>query len=327
MKTNKKKLIILLPFLAMSLASCTDTDELYRGDQYIGGGESFADNRYNVWYSPLQDDLGLVTDFDVPSSKRFSGSGDDSNPSGYGLNGYGDLANKHPEAIQYTDSNGYTAPLPWLYNGMDKMPSGVGQWTDNTPLVGEVYGQTKKMSLIDSTFSKGILSKLYNGQIRCDGWNSYAYLQLDQHGYGALFPKELNTADYFAMVIRGGSNTDASVGGRLSSFDLQVNFYKFPYSSQKYDKYTFNLSSVILETNISAENTSLVGFYFKDFDFDPKGIVGMSVNYSIKDDSEAKGYVNGVLESVTTSSDMDQPADYYLCLMLYEVFFPDSSWN
>jgi len=327
MKKSKKILLILVPFFAMSLVSCADTDELYRGDQYIGGGDSFADNRYNVWSSPLIDDAGFLTTYDVTADKRFSGSGDDAHPSGYGMNGYGDLVSKHPEAVEYPSDDGTSSPLQWLYNGMDKEPSGIGQWVDNTPLVGKVYGQTKKMSLIDSSFSKGILSKLYNGQIRCDAWSSYAYLQLDQHGYGALFPKELSQADYFAMVVRGGSNTEGTIGGRLSTFDIQVSFYKFPYATQKYDKYTFNLSQIKLETNVSAENTSLVGFYFDDFDFDPEGIVGMSITYSINDDSDAKAYIDGVLQPVITSSDMDTASDYYLCLMLYEVFFPDSTWN
>ena len=33
---NKKMLWIALPFFALSVASCADTDELYRGDRYIG---------------------------------------------------------------------------------------------------------------------------------------------------------------------------------------------------------------------------------------------------------------------------------------------------
>ena len=51
MTKNKKILWIALPFLALSLASCADTDELYKGDQYVGGGDSFLSNRYHEWNS------------------------------------------------------------------------------------------------------------------------------------------------------------------------------------------------------------------------------------------------------------------------------------
>jgi hypothetical protein len=112
--------------------------------------------------------------------------------------------------------------LPWLYNGSDIANFGLtnaGELADNSLYEQHQFTQNKKLSLIDSSFSKGILSKLYNGQMRCDAWNSYAYLELDETGYGAYFPKELTSSKYFAMVVRGGSNTPDGTG-RLSELSI-----------------------------------------------------------------------------------------------------------
>jgi hypothetical protein len=201
MKTNKW-MLVALPLVAMALTSCADTDELYRGDKYIGS--DFINNHYNDWDSNLKAVTEAKGSYTVDASKRFEGSGDKTNPSLSGQNGCKDLADKHSEAVTV---NG--VQLPWLYNGLDIANFGLanaGELADNSLYEQHQFTQNKKLSLIDSSFSYGILSKLYNGQIRCDAWNSYAYLELDETGYGAMFPKELtsvpNTLGWWFGVAR-----------------------------------------------------------------------------------------------------------------------------
>jgi hypothetical protein len=319
---NKKMLWIAVPFFALSVASCADTDELYRGDRYIGN--DFMNNHYSIFDDSLKAVTTAKASYQVPKDKRFEGSGKTDNPSGSGMAGHAQFVEKHA-----ADATVNGEVLPWLYNGSDIANFGLtnaGELADNSLYEQHQFTQNKKLSLIDSSFSKGILSKLYNGQMRCDAWNSYAYLELDETGYGAYFPKELTSSKYFAMVVRGGSNTPDGTG-RLSSFDIIVNFYKHPYG-EAIQKYAFTMPGVTLETNISAEYTILLGFYWSDIDpaFDPKGIVGMSVTYSIPTDGDFIGDATARAQ-YPTYSNMEETHDYYLALMLYEIMFPDSTWS
>ncbi len=330
---NKKSLGLFL-LLSFSLASCADTSELYGGDAYIS--TNFIANRYSTWPSQLKNasikETKTLLNFNEDETTDgcyFAGS----DISGSLCHGYGQLKARHPEAVTVDGSkNGqqlyWTIPSGGkvLSNGTtavagtDIMDGGVGEWVDQSPLVGVLYGQTKKMNLINSSFSRGYLSKLYNGQIQCDAWSSYSLVELDQSGYGTIFPAELHSASYFAFSCRGGSDTP-EYSGRLSLFNINVTFYK--YESTGYVGTTFALDEVPLETNISAEHTSLVGFYFKEVGYDPSGVVGMSVTFSLKDDHVQIGGK----EIYPTANFDDANATYHTALMMLEVFFPDSEWN
>ena len=326
---NKKSLclLLLLPFF---LASCADTSELYPGDAYIGN--DFRNNHYSVWEDKLKNasiketkTLTNVKDDGATNGCYFAGS----DVKGTTCYGYNQLKARHPEAVTKDGRELYwTIPSggltlsdgTFITNGSDIMPGGVGEWVDQSPLVGVLYGQSKKMSLINSAFSRGYLSKLYNGQIQCDAWSSYSLVELDQSGYGAFFPAELHSASYFAFSARGGSSSPEGTG-RLSRFNINVTFYKL--ETQGYVGTTFALDSVPLETNISAEHTSLVGFYFNEVGYDPSGVIGMSVTYTLKEDKFTLGG-----ETFTPSSDFsDTESKYHTALMMLEVFFPDSEWN
>jgi hypothetical protein len=331
MTKNKKILWIALPFLALSLASCADTDELYKGDQYVGGGDSFLSNRYHEWNSNYTNvSSANTTVHTMDGAQVFSGYNDlyghTANPGG---NSYQVLGSStyHPEAIKEGDTT-----LTYLTQaGTDKADWGApGTWVDNSSLYGSVYVQSKKMNRLDDGFSHGIVSRLYDGQVQCDHWNSYAYLQLDKHGASFTFPKELTKAEYFGMVVRGGSNTylikDASDEARKSKLAIEVSFYKHPYTTGNYLRDSFLFPAMDLITNSSFDE-NFIGFYFSDFNYNPSGVVGMSITYTTLDDSGAKSMVDGQYTSVTTSDDMETSSEYYLCMLLYELYLPDSTWS
>lgn len=314
---NKKRLICLaLPLVAISLASCADTDELYPYNLYVGGEGSFERNRYDIWDSELlADDLETASSKEVASDKRFAAGGDDPfyKHSGYGMDDFKRLSTE--KGRSKTDYYNGDTELEWLYGGdfgTDIVDNGIGVWADQSAVIPYVYTQNKKMSLINSSFGNGILSKLYNGQIRCNGWSDFAYIQLDQKGYGTMFPLTLTKADYFAFVARGGSN--GGDNARDTVFDITVSFYK--YEAKALKEYDFTLSGLTLRTNYGAEYTALYGFYFEDVGFDPSGVVGMSMTYSLP--SPLTNESSNMDDGVTTN--------FYTCLILYEVLFPDSTW-
>ena len=153
---NKKRLLLILPLLL--LVSCADTDELYDGDAYAT--QSLLENRYSRW------DDGLVEPEEsraLPHAPNgfFYGSGDSSSPSRcYGL---AEGKAWHPDFFRENGKELFWTEQGDTAYGNDTAGGNVGQWVDNSSLVGTVYGQTKKMSRYSKAFSSGYLSKLYNG--------------------------------------------------------------------------------------------------------------------------------------------------------------------
>lgn len=305
---NKK--LFMLGTLILSLFSCADSNELYDGDAYVS--PIFINNRYNHYDEGLKEAKvnplsRLELTNGVNKNQYFAGSGSYSKPSD--CNGFNQAYSKHPE--DFLNSKG--EKLLWEPDIID---SGVGVWADQSSLYDVAYGQTKKLARVSSSFRNGYLSKLYNGQVRCNAWSSYSLVELDESGYGTRFPLELASGKYFAFSARGGSDTADSNKGRITTFDINVTFYKLD-KKNNYTSYIFSLKEVKLQTNYSAEYTSLVGFYFDDVDFDPKGVVGMSIDYKLVNDDT----------TFVTTSNFDEESPNYVGIMLLEVFFPDSTWN
>ena len=69
-----------------------------------------------------------------------------------------------------------------------------------------------------------------------------------------------------------------------------------------------------LSCNNGSSNTSLIGFTFADAGIDPKGIVGMSINWELVEDPAG-------------ASDVFSEQGYHDGICVYEVLFPDSTWN
>lgn len=326
-----KKPLLLLPLLALSLTACVDTAETYEHAEFTTG--DFISNRYSHWDKGLKEAVPATASYNLKNERNgyFSGvataNREDrfSNPkSNFGL---GQAKEWHPDYFRHNGKE-----LLWTIDGDSYASAGipmndiaannVGEWADNSSLVGTVYGQTKKMSLINDKFSRGVLSKLYNGQIKCDGWGFYSLVLLDQSGYGTIFPATMQKGSYFAFSARGGS--DASTGGRVVNFDITVTFYK---KDAKHDLFatSFFLDDVTLETDAGAEYPSLTGFDFNELGYDPTGIMGMSMTYSIDNSPDLETGQTYTPEAA--SSDFTDGADSHVGLCLLEVFFPDSSWE
>ena len=163
---NKKINKLLALFGVLALSSCADTSELYPGNAYIGG--DFMNNHYAIWSDGLKE-ARIESSVTIENEQHgyFNGKAAKSDPAVpsdfYGL---GQAAAWHPE--DFTNENGQVYNWdPDILNN-----AGIGEWEDQSALVGIAYGQTKKLSLINPAFSRGYLSKLYNGQVRCNAWSS-----------------------------------------------------------------------------------------------------------------------------------------------------------
>ena len=312
-----KRLHLPILLCALTLASCTDTSQLYNPSDYLSG--TFVEHCYNVWEGSTKTGHSSIVHskmlFQLPFEKDsqakgfFAGSGRTGQEYLNVCYGYGQAFTYHPD--YFLNDEGKT--LYWGKEGIsDIVPGEIGGWADNSSLYNLIYSQNKRLDRRYEEFSRGFLSKLYNGQIKCNGWSYYAMAVLSPEGYGTMFPYELVSSDYFAMAVLMGTDDERSA--RVAIADFDITFYKYSDDGTSLLGYQVLLSEVNLSCNNGSSNTSLVGFTFADAGIDPKGIVGMSMNWNLVYDP-------------TNPSDDFTKEGYHDGICLYEVFFPDSTWN
>lgn len=309
---NKKSSLLLLPLIALSLCSCVDTEELYIGNAYVSG--EFTNNAYTIYHPKIEEAKNrIVYDKVIQNEEHgfFNGSGDFSSPSACA--GFAQAKQWHDKDGWFQNNDG--TPLYWGNEPgkSDVTSHSVGTWSDPSPLYGVIYSQTKKLTRFYPNFARGYLSKLYNGQIKCDSWSYYAMVLTKPEGYGQLFPYELFRADYFAFSLRGASDSPGGTA-RVATYDINVTFYKYG-NGNVVEGHRITMKDVSLNVNGGSNNTALVGFTFADVGYNPLGTIGMSVDWTLVNDP------------LGASSDFSASEGYHIGLCLYEILFPDSEWN
>ncbi len=316
---NKKRLP-LLGLTLFALCSCVDTDKLYPAGAYISG--TFVEHVYDVWEGKTKQahQNHIVSEITLEHQKDggyFCGNGNaygsGSKEDAYKCYGYGEAKSWHPEWFR----NKNNEDLIWGFNPSsaesDIINAGPGKWADQSSLYDSVYSQNKRLDRFYENFSRGYTSKLYNGQIKCNGWSYYAMMVLSKEGFGTMFPYELVNAEYFASVMLVGTDAEGADRARPVTVDLEYTFYKYG-SSGELEGQKVHLNEVTLSCNSGAARTSLVGFTFKDAGIDPRAIVGLSITFDLVKD-----------ECVEASDDF-KTEGFHDGICLYEVLFPDSTW-
>lgn len=311
-----KKLLCLLPFVALTLASCEDTDQTYTKDQFLGG--TYESHVYDVWErktrESYRDNIAKTVTLQNEPSGFFCGNGDYS--FGSTCWGYSQAKEWHPDWFK-TDGG---ATLKWGYSSditeTDIVyPEKPGDWIDNSSLYDIIYSQNKRLDRFYPEFSKGYLSKLYNGQIKCNGWSYYAMAVLSNQGYGTMFPHQLKSAEYFAASLLVSTGNEEKRDRKVEC-DIHFTFYEYDDQGVLIG-IKVTLESVALSCNAGAAKTSLVGFRFADASINPNGIVGMSVTWDLIHDS---GYALDEISNDFSDSKIHDG------LSIYEVLLPDSVW-
>ena len=206
----------------------------------------------------------------------------------------------------------------------------------------EEYGASYRMSDIDDSFKYGYQSKLFDGQMVCgaqDGHIQYAYqlgrVQVDQKGFSVRFDKESSGLHYFAMQFK--ATTDNTVDCYpIGSSEIS------PVSDPNHDDLLFHNSTIKLNTTLYTKKGNKIiahpfvsmvnifatdsyhhgtndGHYYLFYAFDLSTyqlsrLVGVSISYTIVDDP-----------LISYNEEKGIHLDY--ALMLYEMFFPYTTWN
>lgn len=308
----KLRNLTYLNLFLLILTSCNKTNELYPGDAYDTG---VFDNNYYTEHNHV--DQLTIKNTNIFNASYNPTSADNkvfiSNP----LSRNDNIAGLKGEDQCYDSKNYGHKTL---------------NWRDNTPEIdnaenenGYGYGPTYNLSSISNDFKYGFLSRLYDGRVRCSGHFAKSRVQLTSSGFSTFFPKELNSATYFAMSLVGKTSFEGATN--TSIIDFSLSFYR-PLENQEYEKIIFNINDVVVPYNTGGE-ASLLLFYFEDvigenYSEYINGITAMSLSYTLKNITIGDKYIE---QYGVPSVDKDDGAKSHLAVMLYEVLFPKSIWR
>lgn len=185
------------------------------------------------------------------------------------------------------------------------------------------FGQSFCLGNVDESFKDtGILSKLFDGRVRCDGKNQTKLrVQLAKNGFAMYFPKILVECEEIAFACRGATTCEnplelGPAPGVGLAFNFELSFYIHIENSEQYDKLTYNLVNIPVQCD-NHGNTNLVSFKI------PKLALENCVAMSFKWDSNDSRLATYNLADV---SEDPQKEKNHLALMLYEFFLLNSKW-
>ena len=287
------KLLLIAPSLI--LTSCGyGLKEIYNGVPYNG---SFFDNYYSVWndsINPYKTDKNKITslkderELDLNGDKVFTSTNDTNF----------DANEVHADEYVYycdlADPEG---------DDVGKLP----------------YGPAVKLANYDDSFRYGVIGKLFDGQMFCNGYYANARVQVKPgrgNGFGTLFSKECNNATYMMMNFKCSVVTDSSqdLPSGQSEIKLIVSLIYKNESGYTYVPVTYTLSNVPTNSGDAANSNSrfnkyvCFGFSLEHFEYDR--LIGFSFEYE------------KISDSYTAITDPK-----YHAVMLYEVSFPHTTWH
>ena len=181
------------------------------------------------------------------------------------------------------------------------------------------YGQTFKLSNVEPSFRYGYVSKLFNGQMFCNGNYELARVQIDEGGFGAKFKKEIKEYKYLALNFkasldyrRDGKSTN--IPSHNSKIKLIINFF-CKTDNNFYHRVPVSYEISDIPTN-TPESIGYSNYIFFGFDLSTiekiDRCAGISIEYELIEDE----YINA------------HPEDNWKhCLLLYELFLPGSTWH
>lgn len=317
----KQKKWIAFGLLALSLVSCAKTSEVYPAGEYEGSlfEENFYLGRHDFAGKTCTEKASKTIEsdsyFNGDNAEDFGSYSTNVTFDGNPLSRQG-VKSMYPEVLN-TMINGQSTALTtdvfrdWRY-------ADVGR---DGEFVGSSFGRTKCLATSDASFKNGFLSKLYDGQLYCHGDHMRALVQFDQNGYDTLFPKSMVSGDYFLISLRGGSNYLNLSGdpvSRLTEFDAHFKFYFVEKDGFTYD--TVHAKDVVVRTDSGGEGVTWLGFKFSAIGLEATaGIIGFSFAF----DNFRDPAIDISKESCNRSVD----SSFYWGAMVYEVMFPDSSWE
>ena len=292
MKRSLFKLLLIAPSLAIT-ACGYGLKEIYNGVPYTSG--DFMKNYYSIW----NDKINPYKDNNKITDKREEMALTDENI----------IFTSTKDATFETLEPNYEEYV-YYYDIYEPEGDAVGK---------KPYGPAVKLSYYDDSFRYGVIGKLFDGQLFCNGYYANARVQVKPgrgNGFGALFSKECNDATYMMMNFKCSlvTATNQNLGGGTSDIKLIISLIYKNESGYTYVPVTYSLEGVPTNSgdafNSSNRFNAYVCFGFSLEKIGADRLIGFSFEYEKIDDS---------FISITEEK--------YHAVMLYEVSFPHTTWH
>ena len=291
---NSKCIFYLLPLIACISSCGYDLKEVYRQDAY--NSPVFEENYYTNYDSKINPDNenNAIRDVflqEIDDSFSVSTTYEEAKANG--------IDEDMSKDIEYTASDGTTK----VYHGLDY----IYDFDEKKD-----YGPNKRMNKVDSIFSYGYLSKLYDGQMFCNGYYQLARVQINERGFGVLYEKEMTSCDYIGISFKASvdyTNPEIHVPSHTCKFRFYISFYKRDGSKFDVVKTYFDFENVLTNHGEPANREHYLFYAFKLDQLNLERIAGYSLSYDLIEDEYTTNY--GLQHS----------------LMIYEVLLPNSTWR
>lgn len=269
-KLMKNKFLLLSIGLISILSACAVTSEnTYKRTDY--NDPIFANNYYKIKDEKIINNIGISNTFELDKNSNSV------------FTSYNELKELGSEFDKEVANDEVTYDSIAHFNGLT------------------TYGTSKCLGSIDDSFNHGMLSKLTDGLLFCDGKTFQGVrVQIDQEGYVQSYEKTCLYADYFALSFKPASDYTNPLYNNNAFYDirLKIKFYVEDGDKLKENIYTYELD------DLQRDKYLLFGFALKKEMV--QNLKGLGISYDLLNSNEDASIDN--------------------CLLLYETLFVNSIW-
>ncbi len=180
------------------------------------------------------------------------------------------------------------------------------------------YGQTIRMANYDSSFRYGVISKLFDGQLFCNGYYERSRVQVEptnhgkEKGFGVLFSKENKDAKYFMMNFKCslvGKDGSILPSHLKSDLEITISFILKNDKGYTYSPVTYTVDNAPTNSGDSNRTENYICFGFSLSNINTERLIGFTIQY----------------EKIADNYTGDKETQH--AMMLYEVSFPKTTWH
>ena len=296
MTRSKFKLLLIAPTLVLT-ACGYGLKEVYEGIPY--NSTNFFENYYNVWDKKINP---YESNNKITETKEMHEINDQDSV----FTSIHDLAFRDCDDDWGVYSYTYDKELP----------------IDGT----KAYGPTVALSNYDNSFKYGVASKMFDGQMFCNGDYANARTQVqsindgENKGFGVLFSKECNDASYFMMNFKCSVilEDNQNLKSGTSNLKINVSFILKNNIGYTYVPTTYVVNNVPTNSGdqhfippFSERESMYTCFGFSVANLNLNRLVGFTIQYEKLSDTVSPSYSE----------------QSYHAMMLYEVSFPHTTWH
>ena len=313
MKKTISKLILFVPMLV--LTSCGyGLKEVYKGVPYASA--NFEENYYDVWKNEINYKNASSSKITKVEAERvLEDDKDKVFTKTYDVEG---KVNYFKYCEPAWDKYAYT------YDKEDPKEGGK-----------KAYGPAVCLSNVDKSFKYGVSSKLFDGQMFCNGDFQNSRTQVGpsnkgkHNGFGLTFERECSYSEYFMLNFKCSVITDQSqnLGYQTTDLTLKLGFYLKNDTGYTYIPVSYHIEKAPTNSGddhflepYSGRYDSYICFGFKLFD-------GSQASENCLNLNRLAGFSFEYIHNGDTYSDAHAGENISHAVMLYEVSLPHSTWH